>query len=156
MNVLSYHTSFQLAGESTVCLMKISHILGCPGTTELLQNYFLLKVIVTLYERGAQIGKWTDYQKWFLQTGQAGCQESATGGRGEIEVVYWTCFWQTVFYILSTHFLHLIDAWSSGFVSSLEYFPCIIHIPALQTVVQDVPDWVACLHTTTWLSTELW
>lgn len=72
----------------------------------------------------------------------------------------WSCLLDLLlansFYILSTHFLHLIDAWSSGFVSSLEYFPCIIHIPALQTVVQDVPDWVACLHTTTWLSTELW
>lgn len=25
------------------------------------------------------------------------CQESATGGRGEIEVAYWTSCWQTVF-----------------------------------------------------------
>lgn len=155
MNVLSYHTYFQLAGESTMCLMIIRHILGCPATTKMLQSYFLLKVIVTLCERGAQIGKWMDFQKELLQTGQAECQESATGGRGEIEVVYWICCWQTVFYMLSTHFLHLIDACSSGFVSSLEYFPCIIHIPALQTVVQDVPDWVACLHTTTWLSTVL-
>lgn len=57
--------------------------------------------------------------------------------------------------VCSTHFLPMIDAYSSGFASSLYDFPCIIHIPALQTVVQDVPDWVACLHTTTWLCAVL-
>lgn len=57
----------KLAGESTVCLMIINHILGCSGTTKLLQNSFLLKVIVTLSERGAQIGKLTDFQNSFCK-----------------------------------------------------------------------------------------
>lgn len=56
--------------------------------------------------------------------------------------------------ILNTHVLHLIDACSSGFASSSDDFPCTIHIPALWTVVQDVPDWVACLHTP-WLCAVL-